>query len=145
MLKLVPSAPFIFRVKANASASCQPIAWLQLLSAGAEMDFNLMLIQAGRHFATSMNPSVFKGSGPKREKATELAWYLIAMLEPSVVAAPAPQPMRPKKRRRRSRWKTASRYRSRWTKTYSVLRAKYSALARALSSCDAMGRSMEER
>lgn len=91
-LRHIPTRPFIFRLKQSKGASCAslPSGLQHALQHGVKMDLELVMHQAGRHFADSINPAVLPGSGTRRQKAAELAWFLLAMLDPKVVDAPIP-------------------------------------------------------
>lgn len=89
-LSSVPSQPFEVTVKTWAptkySGCPSPPQWLKdLVKDGATLQLGAVLIQAGRHFADALNPEVLPGTGSRRQKATQLAWYLIATMNPTVV------------------------------------------------------------
>jgi len=56
----------------------------KLVASGCTMDFERLVIQAGRHFADSLNLAVVPNSTTRRQDATRLAWVLLAMLQPTV-------------------------------------------------------------
>ena len=43
-----------------------------------------VMVQAGRHFADSLNMEVFSGNATRRQEATKLAWMLVAMIRPEL-------------------------------------------------------------
>ncbi|GMV20043.1 MAG: hypothetical protein AMXMBFR56_82670 [Polyangiaceae bacterium] len=73
---------------AATSAEIIPVSLMghvaALVNNGATLRLEDVLVQAGRHFADTLNPSVIPGSDTRRQKATALAWYVLAMLDPSV-------------------------------------------------------------
>ena len=50
------------------------------------MQLEDVLMQAGRHFADGVNPAAFPPGSTERQLATAIAWTIISLISPSVVA-----------------------------------------------------------
>ena len=90
-LRGVPADAFKNTVAEYAPRSLIPACpgdkpkWMTgLISSGCELCLGPMVIEAGRHYADSINLDVFPESHTPRQAAAELAWQQIAMLRPEV-------------------------------------------------------------
>lgn len=91
-LRNVPPQTFKVTVKEYRPRTLLPVcpaptpAWVkELKKNGTRMALEPILIQAGRHFADSLNMTVFAGSATRRQESTRLAWTLVSMVQPMVV------------------------------------------------------------
>jgi hypothetical protein len=91
-LRNIPQQPFNVEVKEYRPRSwatpcpTRPKWVKDLLADGRDLYLEPIMIQAGRHFADSLNMSVFPGSATRRQEATKLAWTLVSMLYPTVIS-----------------------------------------------------------
>ena len=91
ILKAMPKRDFRISVKQYAPRSLMtkcpgtPPIWVtNLVSGGSNMSLAGVMVQAGRHFADSLNMEVFSGNATRRQEATKLAWMLVAMIRPEL-------------------------------------------------------------
>jgi hypothetical protein len=90
---LIPSPMFSPIVRKNITSRpvrrC-PVAdpsWLTtLLNTGLNMQLADVLVQAGRHFADSLNPDAFAPGATNRQRATAMAWTIISLISPTVAS-----------------------------------------------------------
>lgn len=90
MLKGAPSGDFVVDVRRylpRGLGPCPEPQWLKtLLKDGSKLDFHSLIRQCGRHFELSIRRDVYLDNKQltRRQRAVELAWYIVSMLEPAI-------------------------------------------------------------
>jgi hypothetical protein len=84
----IPDEPFLLSVRQSADKRCayNDPPWItDVVSNGVQLYLCDVMMQAGRHFADSVNPESFVHFS-RRQSAMALAWAITSMVSPSVVA-----------------------------------------------------------